>query len=867
VPQTRRCPVAPTCLLATVVVASGVVTPADARGQDPGPVAAPGQLIETTPQGRYDASGLQRFFLGDGHRDLWATPVQARVLDLDEFAGGLAVLREGGGLQTRSLRFQGEDGQVWNFRSVDKDASRSLDPELRNTIAASVMQDRISAVLPLGAMVVAPLLEAADVLHPDPTLVVMPDDARLGEFREDFAGLLGWIEVRPDEGPDGSPGFAGSSRVIGSDRLFERIEDDASERVDAESYLRARLMDVFVGDWDRHPDQWRWAGFGDAREMVFEPVPRDRDWALSRLDGVVGSVSWAFWPHYVGFQHEYPNAFRATWSARVLDRRLLSALPRDRWLEVAADLESRITDDVIDRAIDRLPPGYEEQIGAELGAALRHRRDDLIRFADEWYALLARWVDVHATDANERAELAWQDGGGVEVRIFPDPVGQGQPYFQRTLYAEETSELRLYMHGGDDVVIVEGPGPGSVRLRVIGGGGDDALENATVGGGGQVHFYDHRGDNAFDPGPGARWDTSVFEEPFDPSETTHQAPFRDWGARWLPLPTITYDGDVGLFVGMGGLRTGYGFRAYPYHTRLSVAGGLGTGPGRFRAEASYDFPVVGRSVRGIAHVFASGAEGRRFYGFGNETSAEGDAAFFKAQSREVLVELPLGLSWGEGRYAGLGPLYKHFEPLDTDSTFVSQERPYGYQSFNEAGLVAMFGWDSRDKRIGPSRGWLVQAEARYFPDVLDVRAPFGGIRGWAAGFFTVPGRLGPTLAARAGGERVWGDVPYQEAAYLGGPTSLRGYRNRRFAGEGSLFLNSELRFRLARLKILLPEDVGIFGLADVGRVFVENEDSDTWHSAWGGGAWISLMDVVSLNLSVAVSPEYTAFYFQSGFSF
>lgn len=837
-----------------------------AQAQDPARLPPPGELIETTPQGRYDASGLQRFFLGDGHRDLWATPVEARVLDLDAFAGGLTVLRAGGGLQTRSLRFQGGDGQVWNFRSIDKDATRALDPELQNTIAASVMQDRISALLPLSAMVVAPLLEAAGVLHPDPTLVVMPDDPRLGEFRQDFAGLLGWIEVRPDEGPDGQPGFAGSTRVIGSDRLFERIEDDPAERLNAEAYLRARLMDVFVGDWDRHPDQWRWAGFEDDG-MVFEPVPRDRDWALSRLDGVVGGVSWAFWPHYVGFQHDYPNAFRATWSARVLDRRLLSELPRDRWLEVAADLESRLTDDVLDSAVDRLPAGYEAQIGPELRAALVNRRDDLIRFADEWYALLARWVDIHATDADELAELAWQDGGGVEVRLYPDSLGQGEPYFRRTLYPEETKELRLYMHGGDDRVLVEGPGPGSVKLRVIGGGGDDALVNATEGDGGRVHFYDHRGDNSFDPGPGAEWDASEFEEPFDPSETTHQAPFRDWGARWLPLPTITYDGDVGLFLGMGGVRTGYGFRWYPYHTRLSVSGGLGTGPGRFRADASYDFPVVGGSVRGLAHVFASGAEGRRFYGFGNETSAEGSAAFFRAQNREVLAELPVGFSWGEGRYAGLGPVFKHFEPLDSDSTLVSTLRPYGYGSFNEAGLVATFGWDSRDRRIRPSRGWLVQAEGRYFPELLDVRAPFGGLRGWAAGFFTIPGRFGPTLAARAGGERVWGDVPYQEVAYLGGPTSLRGYRNQRFAGDASLFLNTELRFRLARLKILLPEDVGIFGLADVGRVFYEGESSNEWHAAWGGGAWISLMDVVSLNLSVAVSPEYTAFYFQSGFTF
>jgi hypothetical protein len=413
-------------LLLPVLAAVGA---ASVEAQDP----PTGDLLEATPEGRYDATWLQRFFLGDGHRDLWATPVEARVLDLDRFAGGLSVLRAGGGLQTSSLRFQGADGQTWNFRSIDKDATRALDPELRNTIAATVMQDRISAIMPLSAMVVAPLLEAANVLHPDPTLVVMPDDPRLGEYREDFAGLLGWIEVRPDEGPDGAPGFAGSTRVVGSPRLLERVEEAASERVDAEAYLRARLMDVFVGDWDRHPDQWRWAGFEEGAGARFEPIPRDRDWALSRLDGVVGSVSWAFWPHYVGFQHDFPSAFRATWSARVLDRRLLSELPRERWRAVALDLQQRLDDQVIDAAVDRLPAGYEDRLGQELRAAFRHRRDDLPRFTDEWYALLAGWVDVHVTDQDETAELTWQDDGGVRVRVTV--TGGAAAHFERRLHA------------------------------------------------------------------------------------------------------------------------------------------------------------------------------------------------------------------------------------------------------------------------------------------------------------------------------------------------------------------------------------------------------------------------------------------------
>ena len=79
---------------------------------------------------RYEASGVQRFFLGSGYRELWTLPIDVEVLDLATFSGGLEAEKKGGGRQTLSLRLDGEDGREWKFRSVDKDASQGLDPLL-----------------------------------------------------------------------------------------------------------------------------------------------------------------------------------------------------------------------------------------------------------------------------------------------------------------------------------------------------------------------------------------------------------------------------------------------------------------------------------------------------------------------------------------------------------------------------------------------------------------------------------------------------------------------------------------------------------------------------------------------------------------
>ena len=598
--------------------------------------ASPGDTVEITPEGRYDAGLFHRFFLGSHHRDLWRTPVKAEVVDLASFAGGLTPVGLGGGNQTRSIRFRSGDGRAFSFRSIDKDASRSLDPALRRGLAANVLQDQVSALLPMGALVVSPLLEAAGVLHANPNLVVMPSDPALGEFREDFEGLLGFIEERPNEAAVGEPGFAGADRVVGSPRFLELLEESAEHRIDGESFLQARLMDIFVGDWDRHPDQWRWAGFEEGIVTRWRPIPRDRDWALSNIGGLLPWVATYAWPHYVGFGREYPSALKSTWSGRALDRRLLSHMTRSRWEAVAADLQTRLSDAVIRDAVGRLPESYYGKIGPKLEGDLIYRRDRLPEVAGEFYDLLARKVDIHATDERDIASVTRLDGGDVTVRLTTmGPDRDADPYFERTFLSAETRQIRIYLRGNDDEAVVSGGG-GSIHVRVIGGGSDDLLRDEATGG--RTSFYDDRGDNDIRAGRGTRVDESEYEEPFDPEATTHQAPARDWGSSTIPIPVLEYDPDVGLFTGAGFVRWGYGFRHYPYRTRFQATIGIGTPSGEVRAALDWEFPVGPDALRGRVRGQISGAEVNRFYGLGNETSSEGPRDFFSAERQELVLE-------------------------------------------------------------------------------------------------------------------------------------------------------------------------------------------------------------------------------------
>jgi hemolysin activation/secretion protein len=119
-----------------------------------------------------------------------------------------------------------------------------------------------------------------------------------------------------------------------------------------------------------------------------------------------------------------------------------------------------------------------------------------------------------------------------------------------------------------------------------------------------------------------------------------------------------------------------------------------------------------------------------------------------------------------------------------------------------------------------------------------------------------------------GGRKVWGTYPVHEAAFIGGPDTVRGLSMQRYAGDASLYGGAELRLRLAGYHLLVPQDVGIFGLVDRGRVFFEGESSDQWHTGAGGGIWLSfLRRENTVSLAAAHSEGHTRLYVTAGFAF
>jgi hemolysin activation/secretion protein len=124
------------------------------------------------------------------------------------------------------------------------------------------------------------------------------------------------------------------------------------------------------------------------------------------------------------------------------------------------------------------------------------------------------------------------------------------------------------------------------------------------------------------------------------------------------------------------------------------------------------------------------------------------------------------------------------------------------------------------------------------------------------------------FAFRLGGAINIGDYEFFYANFLGGKTNLRGFRSNRFAGDQSFYVNTEVRFKLLNIKsYLLNGQTGILLFNDIGRVWVEGENSKIWHDGYGAGIWITPFNFTAITITYSRSNEENLIDFTLRFLF
>ena len=457
--------------------------------------------------------------------------------------------------------------------------------------------------------------------------------------------------------------------------------------------------------------------------------------------------------------------------------------------------------------------------------------------------------EVHESLAGDVATFVRSSDGGVDIRV---ESGNDSAYFERRFDADDTREIRLYLHGGDDTAVVRGSVQTSIPLYVVGGNGTNLLLDSSEVGGRRspTHLYDRGTVSGVTYLPDTMRSNTVWNRrPLAPAYGPVVALPRDRGTAIQPTFSAKTDYGLGFTPRLGIRRYAYGFAALPYASMVAVDVSYSMTLQGFAAELQTDNRFARSAIHVVSESKWSQIDVGDFHGFGNEAPDSSGESRIRQQAWHF--HTALGYTLGANGDVSLGPTVTYSSTDSVADRFIARQQPYGFRRFGETGLQLDFRYDTREPVRGRNGddladtgddaskgGFTARVAASAYPKVWDVERAFGRISAVAATYLALPAPTQPVVALRIGGERLFGDFPYFEAAFLGGASSLRTVSRQRFAGDASVYGSAELRVPVTRFGFLVPLDLGLLGLMDAGRVFMDGESPGGWHTGVAGGFWL-----------------------------
>ncbi|SHF16768.1 hypothetical protein SAMN02745131_01924 [Flavisolibacter ginsengisoli DSM 18119] len=817
-----------------------------------------------------DVSGAHRFLFGESYRKLWAAPVTLKVFYLGKEKGGLRITGKGGGLQTKSLRLVDNTGREWVLRSVQKYPERALPKKLRATIAKDILQDQVVTSHPYAALTVPPFAEALGILHTNPQIVFVPDDPALGQYRKDFANTVLLFEERE---PDGVPDTDNTDKAQG------KAEEDNDVKFDQKKLLRARLLDHFLGDWDRHEDQWRWEKNKTGEEVLYEPIPRDRDKVYYTTSGLLPGLL-STQPGKANLQpfgDHIKKIGSYNYNNRFFDRYFLNDLSEEDWREQVSFVQNTLTDSLIRYAVSMLPDTIYALSANKIIQTLIARRATLKETALDYYHFLARTVDIPASDKAELFDLQVGETGKVDLSIYKNPgeVSRGDLLFHRVFLPSETDEIRLFGLGGDDVYQVHGSTKTSIRIHMIGGDGVDSffidplLHNRR-----RMYIYDRADQpNKLPSSKFARLRTSTDStiNEFDRKSFLYD--------HTGPVISAQYDLDLGFIFKAGMVYERQGFRKVFYAKRHSFFVNYAPARQSFMVQYNGDYKkLFGKNDLSINLQTRGPHNIATFFGIGNESpfvNKDGQSILYYRNRYDVAsgdVRIHRSPAKIFEYNAGFGFQYYNSEQKNNLTQFLSEfselnpsQQVFSRQFF--AGLVGGARINSKKETLIPSKGFFWNMDWKAMKQLGGDHKWYGQVVSEAILYLPIISD-NIVLANRVGAGTSIGQPAYYQQLQLGGYNNLRGFYVNRFTGRSMFYHNLELRAKLFDFtSYLFPGSVGIMAFNDEGRVWVPGEHSQQWHHGYGGGLFIIPADLVLIQASIANSKEGIQPYVSLGLSF
>jgi len=793
-------------------------------------------------------NGIKRLVVGKNYRDEWTTTIEVPVLDFAHDFGGLTPQKEGGGKQTHTLHIKDGQGKDWVLRSVQKFPSKVIAAEMKGTVAEVLVSDGISASYPYAVLSIGTLARASGVPFMPNTVVYIPDDPALGEFRNTYKNSLALLELRGDDK---------EQKTYDTGEIIPELLKTHKKTVDQKAILRARLLDNFIMDFDRHEGQWVWMEKDSAGKKYYSPVPKDRDQALFKGDGfLIKKLSkMPSLGQLQGLRSKPRNILTFNYAARNFDDLFLNELDNTTWSKEIDVFLSVMTDEIIDVALTKQPKEIQKYGSSEIAKILKDKKttfkDDMMRY----YRFVSKNVPVLGTNDADSFAISKNQNGSLLLTVYS--LKDSTIIYSRT-FDDATREIRIYGLEGDDRFVITGEA-GNTRIRLIGGPGDDVFKNEVKGP--KPLVYDVSFENNVVSG-GFKKKIST-----DPMNNEYQRINSEYNSSSIGI-TPEYSRDGGLFLGLHYTAVKTGFRKEPYATRhfMYATKALTSSAWHLRYDA--DFMKIGRKTDLLFRSDAKLPTVRtHFFGYGNNTilSKNIQADYYKIQYPLIEASLMVRHRITPSFQLSYGPLLQYFniQPEKNKNYYVTsihsaEDNIYGSKWYSGGEARATI--NTKNSELIPTRGIFLNTYVKAYTSVNENTNGFSQAGADFSLYTDFLWKKRIVLATSFGAHGNFGSFEIPQAQYLGFKQNLRGYRFQRFAGKGRMYNNTEIRVNLGDVNLFwFKGPIGVVGFHDVGRVWTDGEDSDSWHAGYGGGVWIAPFKKLVLTGMLTSSKEENIF--------
>ena len=831
-------------------------------------------------------SKLYRFLWGERYRKYFGTEIMAPTINLDTLFGGLKPVRKGGGHQSKSLRLKDKKGREYVMRALRKNAVQYLqavafkdqyiEGQFDDTTTENLLSDVFTGSHPYAPFTIGKLSDAVGIFHTNPVLYYVPKQPILGQFNDEFGNELYMIEERTDSDHGDKASFGFSDTLVSTDELLLNLNKNENHVLDEEAYIKARLFDMLIGDWDRHEDQWRWAVFKENNNIIYRPVPRDRDQAFSIFgDGALLNALTTLVPA-LRLMRSYNEELKSPkWfnlEPYPLDMVLIAMADKKTWDKQVNFIINNITNDVIDEAFKEFPDEVKDETIQEIKRKLQGRRRNLQKIADAYFYHINKFQVIRGTQKDDWFDIERLQNGQTKITGYRIKNGNKDAVFhQRTYNKSETKEIWIYGLDDEDVFVVEGDGKNLIKLRIIGGQNNDKYK---IENGKKVIIYDYKTKkNTFKTN-----NTSI--KLTDDYQTNVYDYKKLKNNQNILRPTIGFNPDDGIKIGFADTFTTYGFERNPFTAQHTLSGSYYFATNGFELNYSSEFAnIFNRWNLGINATITSPNFAINYFGFGNNSiNLEADVLKEEDYNRVRISKFIVGsyINWKSNLDAEikLAINYQTFKVENTLGRFLNSELAANNPIFKSKEFInteASYHFENTDNPAFSTMGMKTDLIMGYTSS-LNNTGDFGYLIPSISFDHKLTSNGQIVLATKFKSHHTFGNsYQFYQAASIGGNDGLRGFRNQRFTGKNSFYHSTDVRLDLKQFKTsLIPLNIGVFGGFDYGKVWGEENTTfknTKFNTSVGGGVFFNAANMMSGNISVFNSSDDVRLALTLGFAF